>query len=185
MDKLFFFKKDMLPTKGEVFTFITTRTKHGGYSQNGAMADAAEKIGKIWKNADVCPMSKPAIIKHCKSLLKDRSYFLDKLRNEKNCINPPMPSRSPSEFTKKRRLPNTSRQPSKRASTSRFKRCVTLPPFEDSDINEDVSALLSEIIDEVVNFQVEKKSDMPRRINLRTDSSAEQKWLSQVGCELF
>ena len=185
MDKLFFFKKDMLPTKGEVFTFITTRTKHGGYSQNGAMADAAEKIGKIWKNADVCPMSKPAIIKHCKSLLKDRSYFLDKLRNEKNCINPPMPSRSPSEFTKKRRLPNTSRQPSKRASTSKFKRCVTLPPFEDSDINEDVSALLSEIIDEVVNVQVQKKSDMPRKLNLRTDSSAEQKWLSQVGCELF
>ena len=78
MDNIFFFKNDMLPTKGEVFTFITTRTKYGGFSQRGAIADAAEKVNKIWKNADVCPMSKEGIMKRCVTLLKDRNYFLNK-----------------------------------------------------------------------------------------------------------
>ena len=175
----------MLPTKGEVFTFITTRTKYGGFSQSGAIADAAEKVNKIWKNADVCPMSKEGIIKRCVTLLKDRSYFLNKLQKEKNLNHTSLPSPSPSEFTRKRRLPSTSRQPSRRVSTSKFKRCVTKSAFEDGAISEDVSALLSEIVDKIVNIEIEKKSDIPCRINLRADSSAEQRWLSQVGCDLF
>ena len=175
----------MLPTKGEVFTFITTRTKYGGYSQNGAIADAAQKVHEIWKNADVCPMAKSSIIKRCVKLLKDRSEFLKKMWDEKSNVRPSMPSPSPSEFTRKRRLPNISRQPSKRASTSKFKKCVPQAAFEDSKITEDVSTLLSEIIDKVVNVEIDKKSNMPRRVNLRVDSSSEQKWLSQVGCDLF
>ena len=114
MDGTFFFKGDMLPTKGEVFKFIHSRIKFGKNSQNEVIAEAAQKVNEIWTNADTCPLTKKNIIIHIEKLLKDRKTFLKKngkSQPEKNKLHP-----SPSDSTRKRRLPSTGRQPSKRVS---------------------------------------------------------------------
>ena len=195
MDEPFFFRGNMLPTKGEVFKFINTRTKFGSCTQDDAISKAAKKVGKIWEQADTCPMSKAAIIKQCEKLLKDRQDFLKmkgKSWHEKNVSQ----SLTPTPTPRKRRFPGPGRQPSKRASTSKYKTTLTQPtepaepaePAERSEIVEDVSALLSEIVETVVSSQsysTENMSDIPCRKNLRANSRAEHTWFTQVGSQLF
>ena len=187
MDEPFFFRGNMLPTKGEVFKFIKTRTQFGSCTQADAISKAAKKVGEIWKQADACPMSKAAIITQCEKLLKDRQEFLKmkgKSWHEKNASL----SLTPAPTPRKRRFPGPGRQPSKRASTSKYKKSLTQPAFEGSEIVDDVSALLSKIVDKVVNSQsysAENMSNLPCRKNLRANSSAEHTWFTQVGSHLF
>ena len=117
--EVFNFKEDVLPTNGEVFTFITSRTAHGKSELRATVHEAAKIIHDIWLRADTCPMSLPGIKERCHKLLKDRKSYLEKIqrpfRVSKNSL---------SEFTKTRRMPSTGREMSKRSTPSRFKKKV-------------------------------------------------------------
>ena len=149
MDDKFFFKGNVLPTKGDVFKFIHSRTNFGKNSQSEIIAEAAQKVNEIWTSADTCPMSKKRIINYIEKLLKDRKSFLKKKcksQHEKK-----EDHLSLADSTRKRRFPSTVRQPSKRVSTSKYKEQVAQPAFEESKITEDVTTLLFDIIEQVAS----------------------------------
>ena len=185
MDEKFFFKGDTLPTKGEVFKFINSRTNFGNSSRSEVIAEAAKKINKIWTSADTCPMSQKSIVSHIEKLLKDRQTFLRKNGSSQHVKT--KVHESLADSTRKRRFPSSVRQPSKRILASKCKEQVAQPAFEES-ITEDVTSLLSDIIEKVASSQecqVEEKTNQPPRKNLRAHCSAEQSWLTHVGCHLF
>ena len=107
----FFFRRDRLPTNGEVFLFINSRTKFGRVAKASAVHDAAKDVFDIWQKADTCPMALPSIRDKCSKLLKDRDTFI-RANRSKSFSQPKQAGKS--DFTRKRRLPTTGRERSKR-----------------------------------------------------------------------
>ena len=172
-EEIFNFRGDQLPTNSEVFSFINSRTKYGKTCKETALNEAAKKIHDIWKKADACPLGKAAIKLKCENLLTGRKNFF---RQEKP-ITPESDSQL-SEYTRKRRLPSTSRERSKRPSTSIYK----IQPC----LNEEVQSVLDHIIDTVIAEEAHENAFIrPRRMALRNDFSPEMKWQMEIGCLLF
>ena len=172
----FFFRGDKLPTNDEIFEFVNTRTKYGKQPQNFALRKMAEAVHDIWQKADTCPLSVPAILAQGQKLLNERRNFLRSSRRDQS--KPPLPQVQVSEFTKKRRHPSTGRETSKRQSTSIYKTPAT------SITDDEVQEVLENLLEQIVEKEEEIKT-VPRKINLRNDCNAEQKWKKEVGLHLF
>ena len=80
--EVFEFKEDILPTNGDVFRYINSRTAKRKLELGPTIHEAVTKIHHIWQKADACPMSVTCMIKRCHKLLKDRRDFVDKIHSE-------------------------------------------------------------------------------------------------------
>ena len=137
--------------------------------------EAATRIHKIWESADTCPLAKSRIKSKCETMLNNRKTFLRKIHP----TNPAVHS-EPSEFTRKRRLPSTSREKSIRLSTSIYK------SWSDMIVEEEVQLVMNSIIDSVISNEVNQEALLPRRrMQLRNDNSPEAQWQAEEGYMLF
>ena len=179
-EDLFFFRGDTLPTQGEVFLFVNSRTKHGKSTKVSAINEAAKEIHDIWHNADVCPLANTVVIGRVEKLLKDRRLFL-----RRNLTPLAKVVSTPSDFTRKRRMPSTGRQSSKRSTCSKFKRQKPICAPELAAVDDEVDMLMSDLIDSIETMESQQSLSQPQRRNLRHDVTADQKWLREIGCQLF
>ena len=154
-----------------------------------AVHDAAKDVFDIWQKADTCPMALPSIRDKCSKLLRDRDTFI-RANRSKSFSQPKQAGKS--DFTRKRRLPTTGREWSKRKTK------LNNETEDQADVenprtshDEDVKLLLSNIIDSVVAKEAEEKSErklepLPaKRILLRHVTTPEQKWMTEMGGMLF
>ena len=77
--EVFDFKGDTLPTNGDVFMYINSRTAKGKFALGPTIHEAATKIYNIWQKADACPSSTTYMVKRCQQPLRDRRNFVDKI----------------------------------------------------------------------------------------------------------
>ena len=185
----FFFQRDRLPTNGDVFSFINSRTKFGRMTKASAIHDAAKDVFDLWQNADTCPMVLSSIRDKCSKLLKDRETFI---RANRTKSFPQSKQAVASEFTRKRRMPSTGRERSKRKTALTDKKeDQTDAENPGTSHDKDVKSLLSNIADSVVAKEVQEESEQrqesmpPKRILLRHVTTPEQKWMTQIGGMLF
>ena len=170
------FKGDMLPTNGEVFTYINSRTAYGKSAINATIREAATIIHNIWQKADACPLSVKGVIARCQKLVKDRRDFMIKIQRQNPGLAPSKDSLS--DFTKKRRLPSVGRELSRRSTPSTYKK---KPEGREQIVNE-VRGLVEEIFVTLEGIQDEPPK---KKRALRSSISAEQQWMSEVGYKLF
>ena len=185
----FFFQRDRLPTNGDVFSFINSQTKFGRVTKASAIHDAAKDVFDLWQNADTCPMVLSSIRDKCSKLLKDRETFI---RANRTKSFPQSKQAVASEFTRKRRMPSTGRERSKRKTALTDKKeDQTDAENPGTSHDKDVKSLLSNIADSVVAKEVQEESEQrqesmpPKRILLRHVTTPEQKWMTQIGGMLF
>ena len=80
--EVFEFKEDILPTNGDVFRYINSRTAKRKLELGPTIHEAVTKIHHIWQKADACPMSVTCMIKRChKNKVKELGFWT---RNEAN-----------------------------------------------------------------------------------------------------
>ena len=171
--EVFNFKEDVLPTNGDVSTFIISRTAHGKSELRTTVHEAAKIIHNIWQKADTCPMSLPCVKERCHKLLKDRQKYLERIQRLSRD-----PKNSLSEITKKKRMPSTGRELSKRTTSSKFKKKV-----EGHDlVVDEVRGLLEDIITSLEDAHEEPPV---KKRALRSTLSPEQQWMNEVGCRIF
>ena len=169
--------------------FINSRTKFGRVAKASAVHDAAKDVFDIWQKADTCPMALPSIRDKCSKLLKDRDTFI-RANRSKSFSKPKQAVKS--DFTRKRRLPTTGRERSKR-KTKLNNETEDQADAENprTSHDEDVKSLLSDIIDSVVAKEVQDEREQklesmpPERVLLRHITIPEQKWTTQIGGMLF
>ena len=148
-EDFFHFPGNMLPTKEEVVTFIFSRTSK--MSQKSAIFEAASELHNIWQKADACPLSVTRVIVKCEKLLTTRSSFMiaSSPSQIQNSTKKPL-----SDFTRKRRLPNTSREPSKRR---KCQPSALEPKIQEFPVDfEDVESVVSDLINLVSHDMVKQ-----------------------------
>ena len=183
MDDEFFFRVDQLPTNEDVFEFVNSRTRYGKMSRSLALNEMASAVHSIWLSADACPLTHNPIIERGKKLLRDRQDFLTRFKKNAQ-PKPSYPKTQQSESTKKRRFPSTGRDTSKRRSTSIYKRTASTQS-DDSSIEYEVKEVMENLLEQIPEDHKMEKKEPLRKITLRNDCNAEQKWQKEVGVHLF
>ena len=167
---IFDFRGDQYPTNDEVHRYALSRKGKG--NQSVIIREMASKIRSIWNSGDGCPLSVKSIIDRYHKLVKERKAYLAPIAYPKKQSDP-----EPSSFTKKHRHPSGGREKSQRQTKSLYRAPrdeLNEPPPEISICQAEPSC--SNSVD-----------NPPKRVRLseRHIETPEQKWMKEIGSQLF
>ena len=182
--EIFQFREAVLPSIGDVFKFINTRSKKYGFKT--AVNQAVKNIMAIWQKNGAYTISKVGIVKRCHKLLENRTRFLKEYNSNHKPVNGYVPSsQSLSMSISRHRRPDVGRELSRRSSPSVYRRSANSnsdPAVSDLNVSGETSqneSLPCTPVNPPDPPPPHKKREPPG------DTIAHQQWLSEFGNNLF